>query len=689
MPALFPKMADQWHPTKNGDLTPEGIVAGSANKIWWKCDQGPDHEWSVSVISRTHFNSGCPYCAKQRVSVTNSLANIRPDIAKEWHPTQNGDLGPNQLVDTSNKRVWWKCDQGPDHEWQATVDSRTRSGAGCPYCNGRKVSITNSLSILHPDIAKEWHPTKNGDLTPSGVTAGTTRKVWWKCDQGPDHEWDSQIVQRTFSSQKRNKTGCPFCAGKKASITNNLLALYPEISKLWHPSKNGDLKPNLIVSGSNKKYWWKCPEGMDHEWQTSPSILIGNHRKHGGNGCPCCSGKKVSVTNSLASCFPEVAQQWHPEKNGEITPKDIVAGTHKKYWWKCEKGPDHEWQASGDTRIGGHGCPYCSGRKASITKSLSSLRPDLCQEWHPTRNLPLKPSQVTVGSSKQIWWKCKDNPDHEWQDKVHARTTGRGCHICKEVTLRVFASLKAAKPEIAKEWHPTKNGDLTPEEVSAHSGRKVWWKCEKGPDHEWQAQISNRTKDNPTGCPCCIGRKLSVTNSLVSLYPKIAGEWFYQKNGNLKPDCFTAGSYQRVWWKCDQGPDHEWESTIYNRTSGKGCPFCVSHQLSVTNILSINFPEIAAQWHPTKNGALSPEQVTFGSSKKYWWKCDKGPDHEWVTTVAARTSGKSGCPFCSGHKLSSTNRLMVLYPEVASQWHPTKNGDLTAADVTYGHATGS
>ena len=89
---------------------------------------------------------------------------------------------------------------------------------------------------------------------------------------------------------------------------------------------------------------------MDHEWQTSPSILVRNRTKSDGNGCPYCSGKKVSITNSLASCFPEVAQQWHPEKNGEITPKDIVAGTHKKYWWKCEKGPDHEWQATGDTR---------------------------------------------------------------------------------------------------------------------------------------------------------------------------------------------------------------------------------------------------------------------------------------------------------------------------------------------------
>ncbi len=47
-----------------------------------------------------------------------------------------------------------------------------------------------SLAQTHPDIAKQWHPTNNGDLSPSDVTKGSHKKIWWKCDKEDDHEWE-------------------------------------------------------------------------------------------------------------------------------------------------------------------------------------------------------------------------------------------------------------------------------------------------------------------------------------------------------------------------------------------------------------------------------------------------------------------------------------------------------------------
>jgi len=75
-----------------------------------------------------------------------------PDVAAQWHPTKNGDLTPDQVIAGSTKKVWWTCDKGTDHEWDATPDHRTRMRSGCPYCAGQKVSVTNSLS-LYPEIA--------------------------------------------------------------------------------------------------------------------------------------------------------------------------------------------------------------------------------------------------------------------------------------------------------------------------------------------------------------------------------------------------------------------------------------------------------------------------------------------------------------------------------------------------------
>ena len=114
---------------KNGKLKPTEVTAGSNKKVWWLCDKG--HEWSISINTRNGGNS-CPYCSNQKVLVGyNDLATTNPSLAKEWHPTKNGDLKPTDVVAGSNKKVWWLCSQG--HEWQAMVSTRNK-GSGCMAC---------------------------------------------------------------------------------------------------------------------------------------------------------------------------------------------------------------------------------------------------------------------------------------------------------------------------------------------------------------------------------------------------------------------------------------------------------------------------------------------------------------------------------------------------------------------------
>ena len=133
--SLIPNVAAQWHPTKNGSLTPDQVVAQSAKKYWWQCTKGEDHEWLANVSNRARLGTGCPCCAGQKASVTNSLASLHPDVAVEWHPTKNNSLSPDKVVAGSQKKYWWKCPNGEDHEWNANVGNRTRLGRGCPYCN--------------------------------------------------------------------------------------------------------------------------------------------------------------------------------------------------------------------------------------------------------------------------------------------------------------------------------------------------------------------------------------------------------------------------------------------------------------------------------------------------------------------------------------------------------------------------
>ena len=166
----------------------------------------------------------------------------------------------------------------------------------------------------------------------------------------------------------------------------------------------------------------------------------------------------------------------------------------------------------------------------------------------------------------------------------------------------------------------------------------------------------------------------SVAGKTVADFPELVAQWHPTKNGEVTPDQVAAGSSKKVWWKCPEGPDHEWHAVTSSRTRGNKCPACRGSQVSVTNSLVSLFPEIAAQWHPTKNGALRVDQVVAGSGKRVWWKCPKGPDHEWQTTPAERTHqrGETGCPACSGRKVSCTNSLAARFPKIALQWHPQK-----------------
>ena len=338
-------------------------------------------------------------------------------MARQWHTTKNGNLTPNEVTINSNKKVWWKCDKGSDHEWEAIINSRAQ-GNGCSICGGKKVVASNCLATLNPELEKQWHPTKNGTLTPYDVTICSNKKVWWKCEKGSDHEWEAMINNRTKGK------GCSICAGLKVVLSNCLATLNPELAKQWHPSKNETLSPYDVTIGSDKKVWWKCEKGDDHEWEAS----IDNRTK--GNGCSICRGLKVVVSNCLATLDPELAKEWHPTRNGALSPYDVTVSSNKKVWWKCNKGPDHEWKTSIAHRTNGKGCSICRGLKVVVSNCLATLNPKLAKQWHPTKNGTLTPYDFTVGTRKKVWWKCEKGVDHEWEASIVNRIYGTACPFC-------------------------------------------------------------------------------------------------------------------------------------------------------------------------------------------------------------------------------------------------------------------
>lgn len=272
--------------------------------------------------------------------------------------------------------------------------------------------------------------------------------------------------------------------------------LFPQLTVEWAKDKNGALTPDKFLPGSHRRVWWRCALG--HEWRAAVKTRVS------GSGCPVCANRTVLAgENDLATTHPALAEQWNAEKNGALTPQQVVAGSHRRVWWRCSQG--HEWQAYIYARASnGNGCPVCAGKVAVPGVSdLASQSPGIASEWAWELNRPLTPERVTPSSNRRVWWRCAQG--HEWRAVIAARTRmNTRCPYCAgRKAYPGFNDLATLFPKLAAEWDTELNGPLRPTEVTSGSSRRVWWRCDYG--HVWRAAIYSRTGRRKCGCPVCAG----------------------------------------------------------------------------------------------------------------------------------------------------------------------------------------
>jgi hypothetical protein len=418
------------------------------------------------------------------------------------------------------------------------------------------VCIDNCLATVNPDLAKEWHPTKNAPLTPKDVAPNSNKKAWWVCGRG--HEWEATV------SNRNQGRGCRYCSSSSSELE---LRVYSEMKYIfnrvehrekiygkeidiyipeigvgievdgfyWHKDKHSsDIKKTIILNNkeivllrvretglrrisnddiffsSKTSNYYICSRVLR---KLLKLVTVNDKLKHrirdylkGGKIQNNAEFKKLlemlpsPLPGSSLEDYNEIlAKEWHSTNNAPLTPKDVHPNSNKEAWWVCDKG--HEWEARIADRNQGTGCPYCSGHMVCIDNCLATVNPDLAKEWHPTKNAPLTTKDVTQGSNKKVWWLC--SKDHEWEATVADRNQERGCPYCSGRMVCIDNCLATLNPSLAKEWHPTKNAPLTPKDVTQGSDKKVWWLCSK--DHEWEAAIYSRNQGR--GCRYCSGRR--------------------------------------------------------------------------------------------------------------------------------------------------------------------------------------
>ena len=577
-----PEVAKEWDYEKNIRLTngkgedistPDKVVVGSGQKVWWKCSLG--HEWQAVISSRTtRKHSGCPFCSMppKRILVgfndfeTWCINNGKEFLLKEWNTERNIGVSPKDISFGCGKRVWWRCNRG--HEWCVSPSNRVQ-GTGCPICSRTQTSF--------PEQAIAYYLSRSLNILQRYSIKGFEIDVYLE-DYKIGIEYDG-LFFHTDKNKKREEEKDSFYKDQgiklirikedkeKAVVENNTVYYVPIKTNYLDNSFNKMLLS--LISLLESIIGVSIDKNVDI---VRDELTIREHYA------------SIIKNSSVAAVFPELIAEWDVEKNNGMTPDNFSANAHTKVWWKCKNG--HNWQADISSRNRKLGCPYCAGQRTIAGENdletwCNTNNPALLLEWDYEKNGAL-PSEVSKTSNSKFWWKCSKG--HEWQAIIANRVHGTRCPKCftgndvKRYGVSLAEWCKENNYEhLLLEWDYSKNCTITPESVSKASHTKVWWKCKEG--HEWEAQIKSRTYNH--GCPYCSGtNKKTVVgkNDLVTWCKEndkqyILDEWDYDNNVS-SPEQYTFGSHKRINWKCAKG--HKWNAVIKERTKFRGnmCPYC-------------------------------------------------------------------------------------------------------------------
>ena len=471
-----PELLKEWDFKKN-DIDPSKISCGTGKKAWWVCPKG--HSYYSSIANRINRNSGCPYCANQKVLVGyNDLATTNPELLKEWDFEKN-IVKPTDVHHGSAMKVWWICPKG--HSYEAKLNNRSSAnGTTCPYCSNYKVLPgLNDLATTNPELIDYWDYEKNGNLKPNMVMKGQHKQVWWIGECG--HSWKSTIYHMVEGKR------CPICnIENKSSFPEQVIYFY--LKRIFDDIEIGN---RTVLNGKELDIYipsLKTAIEFDGDaWHKNIEKDIVKNKL-----CEEHNIHLFRIRDRKCSTLP-VSKNVYIIKNDDYSDKSISASVNHLF---IMLGLDIKTNLEKDRTL--IYSQYMFSKKSKSLKSLANEK--IVDEWDYVKNKELLPDMISYKSNKKVWWICSKG--HSWQAPVSSRTNQKAnCPYCSgRLPIKGINDLTTTHPELAKEWDYVKNKNITPEMVSKGSGKKVWWICPNG--HSYNAIICNRTAHH-SGCPKC------------------------------------------------------------------------------------------------------------------------------------------------------------------------------------------
>lgn len=523
-------------------------------------------------------------------------------------------------------------------------------------------------------LMKEYDFEKNKDIFLENITLGSSKKIWWRC-LNCNTEWEA-----TPKNRFRGGTGCPLCGLKKIGINHtkaiiskkgSLLDNVPDLAKEWDYEKNYPLTPNDVTSGSKKKVWWICQKG--HKWESSVC------NRTGGSGCIYCT-KQETITgeNDISTTNPELLEEWDYEKNTDIKPEELMAGSNKKVWWKCPLG--HSWKTSIAKRNNGTGCPHCyfeygtSFPEQAILYYLSKVTEVESRKKIEKQEIDVYLPLFHIGFEYDgsYYHKTEKSKIKEKTKNAIIEKNGITLYRIKEADKNSFdRKNRIIYCLIDRDYLYIEDVLKCLEKILNIKINDVDIKRDKVKIY---SQYIKSIKEN----------NFAVKHS------ELLKEWDYENNKGLLPEYFLAGSNKKVYWKCPNC-NNSYLTTISDKIEGNGCPFCVGKKVNETNSLKTKYPELASYWDFSKND-IKPENVYHNSRKKVWWICSKC-GKSFKASICTRVRSKHYACFDCMHKIiGKSNQKIALKngslfnnrPDLVKEWNYFKNIDITPKDVSCG-----
>ena len=523
----------------------------------------------------------------------------------------------------------------------------------------------------------------NPSVEPLEEFKGKAKKILCRC-KNCNHQWAV-----TPSNLFRGRS-CPPCSKKAAADARRK-------TQEQFENEVAEVLPDVEVLGKyraiNCKIEFRCKK-CGYEWMASPSeILI-------GRGCPSC--RDLIRDNDW---FVKHLCNLNPT----VEPLQEYMGYKQKILCRC-KICNFQWSTTAGTLLSGRKCPEC-GKKASADAKRKT------KECFIAEVAAIMPDIEVLGeyktSSTKILLQCK-KCDMKWMATPTSVLSRHGCPSCG-------GSMKWDNDKFVSELKRL-NPYIMPLENYTNARTPILCQC-LFCKHTWKA-IPNKILYE-TGCPNCSEKsKTSFPEQAIYFYisqifPDAINRYREQPEiGELDifiPEIQVGIEYDGVFWHKNKISK---EQKKYNACTNNHITLyrikeetadelvaadalIIRHEpytfttldssiielfqlLGITtdidterdalqireqyyhirreNSLFIKAPEIAAEWHPDKNGGIRPDMVPYGSNEKYWWRCPKC-QYEWATTVADRACANKGCPRCAAErtkqKLKKSNEQFI------------------------------